>query len=120
MLSLLVGIVWLRTLAQTSPADFSDGLVKLIALLSGPGFAIGISQLLETIPRWHAINNKTVKFIAATIFTSVGMLAGYLLSTNPDIQALPQNHPTIAAILVAVGIAIVQIYHILTKQVSTA
>lgn len=107
--------------AQTEPTlpQYSDSLIKLIAVLSGPGFAIGISQLLETIPQWHAIQNKTIKYVASVVFGAVGMIAGYLLASNPEIAALPQNHPTLAVVLVAVGVAIMQIYHALTKATDT-
>lgn len=99
--------------------SYTDLLTQIIALLSGPGFAILISQFLETIPAWHDIPNKTVKYIASIAFTAIGSIAGYFLASSPEVAALPQNNPQLATILVIVALALAQVYHVLTKQESS-
>ena len=102
---------FLYTLAQiTATSSFADVVTQLVAWLSGPSFSIAVSQALEMIPRFHQLSSST-KFIVSTVLTALGTCAGYLLGSNPAVNAIPANNPSVAFMLVALAFALTQIYH---------
>lgn len=98
-------------LHQLSPdTPFFVFVTQLIGWLSGPGFAVFISMVLDRLPSWNTQSSE-FKFFVSSILTAVGGYIGYLIGSNPDIAALPANNPSLAFGVVLVVFAIVQVWH---------
>jgi hypothetical protein len=98
-------------LAQIMPTtSFGDALVQIAAFLAGPSFAVIISQWLETWKPFQVLSPDAKKLVSFLLVTA-GQVVAYLLASSGALNALPQNNPTLAAVLVLISYMVSQVYH---------
>lgn len=95
--------------------DFNTVVTAVLAILMSLGFLARVSKGLESIPGWHE-RSELFKYLFSTLLFAAVSILIYLLTSSPEVRALPANNPGIAALFTAIGWAFVQWYHEQTKD----